>query len=174
MTSDQAEFLLNAIYLPEVQNERNATRRVIQAIPADKCDWKPDSKSKSALDLAWHLASSECFFLNGVATGAFDPGSGERPDAIKTPADILKWYDENAPKATAAIASLKGDALTRVLDFHGVFSFPAIAYLGLMTNHSIHHRGQLSTYLRPMGSKVPSIYGGSADEPFEMPNAAKA
>jgi uncharacterized damage-inducible protein DinB len=47
-----------------------------------------------------------------------------------------------------------------------------VQFLGLVSNHSIHHRGQLSSYLRPMGSKVPKIYGGSADEPFEMPASA--
>jgi uncharacterized damage-inducible protein DinB len=49
-----------------------------------------------------------------------------------------------------------------------------VVYVAFMSNHSIHHRGQLSTYLRPMGSKVPSIYGGSADEPITRPSAAQA
>ena len=48
----------------------------------------------------------------------------------------------------------------------GVFNFPAAFYLAFLNNHSIHHRGELATYLRPMGSKVPAIYGGSYDEPF--------
>ena len=174
MTPDQAEFLLNEVYLPQVKNERTATRRVIEAIPADKSDWKPDPKSKSAMDLAWHLASSECYFLNGVASAKFEPGGGAKPESIKTPADILEWYDENVAKATAAISAVKGNALTSPIDFHGVFNFPGIAYLGLMCNHSVHHRAQLATYLRPMGSKVPKIYGGSADEPMQLPAQAKS
>jgi uncharacterized damage-inducible protein DinB len=52
-----------------------------------------------------------------------------------------------------------------------VFNLPAAFYLGFLNNHSIHHRGELATYLRPMGSKVPQIYGGSYDEPFQMPGA---
>lgn len=174
MTHEQAEFLLNAVYLPQIKNERTSTRRVIEAIPADKCGWKPDPKAKSALELAWHMASSECFFLNGAATGKFDLSGGAKPESIQTPADVLKWYDEHIAQATAAVAALKGEALTRNIDFLGVFNFPAIVYVGLMSNHSIHHRGQLSTYLRPMGSKVPKIYGGSADEPMELPAAAQA
>jgi uncharacterized damage-inducible protein DinB len=55
----------------------------------------------------------------------------------------------------------------KIVDFFGM-QFPNVVYLNFMLKHSIHHRGQLSTYLRPMGAKVPSIYGGSADEPFEM------
>jgi uncharacterized damage-inducible protein DinB len=172
MTNDQAEFLLQQVYLPQIQNERATTRRVIEAVPAANCEWKPDPKSMSALELAWHIASSECFFMNGVSSGAFNPGGGARPESIKTPADVLAWYDENAPKASAALGALKGDALTRTIDFHGVFNFPGIVYIGLMSNHSIHHRGQLSAYLRPMGAKVPRIYGGSADEPIQLPAKA--
>ena len=171
MTHEQAEFLLNAIYMPQIQNEHKTTRRVIEAVPAGHSAWKPDPKSMSAMELAWHIASSECFFLNGVANGQFGSG-GPMPESIKTPADVVKWYDENFPKASAGVAALKGEALTRMIDFHGVFNLPAIAYVGLMSSHSIHHRGQLSSYLRPMGSKVPKIYGGSADEPMELPARA--
>jgi uncharacterized damage-inducible protein DinB len=173
MTSDQAEFLLQQVYLPQMQNERKATRRVIESVPANKGDYKPDPASTSALDLAWHIASSECFFINGVVNRKFEPG-GTRPEHIKTSADVLKWYDENIAKATASVSVLKGDVLTQDLNFAGVFNLPAVAYLGIMNSHSIHHRGQLSAYLRPMGAKVPSIYGPSADEPIEMPAAAKA
>jgi uncharacterized damage-inducible protein DinB len=86
------------------------------------------------------------------------------PVSIQTPADVLKWYDENHAKAVSQLAQLQGDSLIRSIDFSGVFTFPAIAFAGLMSSHSIHHRGQLSSYLRPMGSKVPSIYGPSGDE----------
>ena len=173
MTTDQAEFLLTQVYLPQMQNERKTTRRVIEAIPLDKSGYRPDPVSKTALELAWHLASSECFFLNGVAAGKFDRG-GSMPENIKTSADVLKWYDENAPKATAAVTGLRGDALTRSIDFAGAFNFPAIVYLGFMNNHSIHHRGQLAAYLRPMGGKVPGIYGPSADEPMQLPARAQS
>jgi len=173
MTPDQAEFLLKEVYLPQLQNERKTTRRIIEAIPLDKSSYKPDPSSKTALELAWHLASSECFFLNGVAAGKFERG-GSMPDSIKTSADVLKWYDENTAPATAAVSALNGDALVRNIDFAGVFNLAAINYLGLLNNHSIHHRGQLATYLRPMGAKVPRIYGGSADEPIEIPAAARS
>jgi uncharacterized damage-inducible protein DinB len=165
MTSEQATFLLNEIYLPQIRNEHKTTRRVIEAIPADNCSWCPDPKSKSALDLAWHIASSECFFLNGIAAGRYErTGDPSMPASIKSPADVLNWYDENHAKAVAQLTQVQGDNLSRPLDFFGMFSFPAVAYAGLMCSHSIHHRGQLSSYLRPMGGKVPSIYGPSADE----------
>jgi len=171
MTPDQAEFLLREVYLPQIENERKTTRRVIEAIPVDKSGYKPDPTSKSALELAWHLAQSECFFLNAVASGKFEV-PGPKPESVQTSADVLKWYDENSARVTAALIGCNGEALTRSLDFRGVFSLPAVAYLGLANNHAIHHRGQLATYLRPMGAKVPRIYGGSADEPMQLPAQA--
>ena len=65
------------------------------------------------------------------------------------------------------------EQLLTPIEFFGVFNLPAALYLGFLNNHSIHHRGELTTYLRPMGSKVPSIYGGSYDEPFNPPAAAE-
>jgi uncharacterized damage-inducible protein DinB len=174
MTPEQATFLLNDVYLPQIRNEHKTTRRVIEAIPADKSSWKPDPKSKSALELAWHIASSECFFMEGITKGKFEQtGDGAMPASIKTPADVLKWYDENFTKLAGQLATTKGQDLVRSIDFFGMFNFPGIVYAGLMGSHSIHHRGQLSTYLRPMGAKVPSIYGPSADE-GTMPAQATA
>ena len=165
MTPEQATFLLNDIYLPQIRGEHKTTRRVIEAVPADNSGWKPDQSSKSALELAWHIASSECFFMNGIAAGKYErTGDGSMPASIKTPTDLLKWYDENHGKAVAQLAQVPADSLTRPIEFFGMFTFPAIAFAGLMCSHSIHHRGQLSSYLRPMGGKVPSIYGPSADE----------
>src|SRR5579864_4290891 len=129
MNSEQATFLLNEIYLPQIRNEHKTTRRVIEAIPADNCSWCPDPKSKSALDLAWHIASSECFFLNGIASGKYEQtGDGARPASIKTPADVLKWYDENHAKAVSTLAQVKGDSLAKPIEFFGMFSFPAVSY----------------------------------------------
>src|SRR3977135_982150 len=108
MNNDQAEFLLHQVYLPQLQNEHKTTSRVIAAMPADKCDWKPHPDSMGALQLAWHIASSECFFMNGVVAGKFEPG-GPMPDTIKTPQDVVNWSEENFTKATAALSALKGE-----------------------------------------------------------------
>src|SRR5258708_20386565 len=73
MTNDQAEFLLQQVYLPAIQNEHKTTSRVIAAVPADKCDYKPHENSMAALQLAWHIAPTECFFMNGVVAGKMEP-----------------------------------------------------------------------------------------------------
>src|SRR5258708_831881 len=171
MTPEQATFLLNEILLPQILNEHKTTRRVIEAIPADKTQWKPDEKAKTALELASHIASSECFFMHGVASGKFSREDAKIPDTVTTPADLLTWYDENFAKASSRVESLTPEQLTASIPF-AIFNLAGASYLGLMCSHSIHHRGQLSSYLRPMGSKIPRIYGGSADEPIEMPAQA--
>jgi uncharacterized damage-inducible protein DinB len=172
MTPDQATFLLKEIYLPQLHNEHPLTRKIIEAIPADKLDYKPDPKAKAAMELASHIVATETFFMSAVANGEFNRADAAIPETVKTPAQLAAWFDESYKKATDKLAAASPEALLKVLNF-AIFSFPAIAYIGLMNSHSIHHRGQLSTYLRPMGSKIPSIYGGSADEPIEIP-AAKA
>jgi len=164
-------FALNFL-LPQIKNESKTTRRVIDAIPADKSDYRPDPKAKTALELAWHLASADVWFLDSVANGEFGPGNQAMPSEIKTPSDIARWYDQHVAEGVDRLSKATPEQLSKVLNFFNVFNHPAVFYLGFMMNHSIHHRGQLSTYLRPMGGKVPSIYGGSADEPFEMPQQA--
>jgi uncharacterized damage-inducible protein DinB len=175
MQPDQAKFLLG-IFLPQIQQESKNTRKVIEAIPADKSDYRPDPKAKTAMELAWHLASSEAWFLDSIAQGEFQPGgSGAMPAEIKNPSSLATWYDKHVAAGVDRVSKLTPEQLAKPLSFFGVFNDPAVQYLNFAINHSVHHRGQLSTYLRPMGSKVPSIYGGSADEPFEMPQqAAKA
>ena len=86
----------------------------------------------------------------------------------------MAWYDENFKRGVARVAAMTAEQLMTPVSFFGVFNFPVVFYLGFLNNHSIHHRGELATYLRPMGSKVPSIYGGSYDEPFQMPGAESA
>jgi uncharacterized damage-inducible protein DinB len=87
-------------------------------------------------------------------------------------AELVTWYDANFKEAAARVAALSGEQLMTPVNFLGAFNFPAVFYLGFLNNHSIHHRGELATYLRPMGSKVPAIYGGSFDEPMHPPAAS--
>ncbi|PZR91499.1 MAG: hypothetical protein DLM67_16215, partial [Candidatus Nephthysia bennettiae] len=147
MQPEQATFLLNLL-LPQIKNEQKITKKVIEAVPGDKGDYQPDPRSMSALDLAWHLAASECFFMDGVSSGAFAPG-GQRPEGVRSSADVANWYAEHFPKSFERVSQLGPEQLLQTINFHNVFEFPAIVYLQLMTSHSIHHRGQLSAYLRP-------------------------
>jgi uncharacterized damage-inducible protein DinB len=159
---DQGGFLLG-VFLPAVKNEQRITRSVIEAIPLDRGDYRPDQVSKTAVELAWHIVVTEARFMDAVAAGAFDLTPSPRPDSVRTSADILAWYAENFAPRFDKLTALSNDQLVQNVDFRGMFQLPAVMYLNFMLHHSVHHRGQLSTYLRPMGAKVPSIYGESYD-----------
>jgi len=168
MQPDEARILCKA-YVNLLKAEQPTTQRVIAAVPADKGEYTPHPTSMTANTLAWHLASSEMWFLEGIIYGKFDfGGDSKQPDSLKTPADIAAWYEAEFKKNIAHVEALAGEHLAGEVQF-AIFKQPLVTYLDFALRHSIHHRGQLSAYLRPMGAKVPSIYGGSADEPFEMP-----
>jgi uncharacterized damage-inducible protein DinB len=149
--------------LPGLDREHQTTKRVIEAIPDAKAGYSPDGIAKSAIDLAWHIVTAENRFLEAVINGAFDLTPMPRPDAIKTADAVNRWYAERYAKNLAQLQALPPDKLVKIVDFRGVMQLPAIAYVDFALRHSIHHRGQLSMYLRPMGAKVPSIYGESYD-----------
>ena len=160
---DQAEFLLNAVYLPGLKNEHRITKSVIEAIPLDKGDYRPDEVSKSALELAWHIAATEMRFMDALPAGEFDFSPRPRPDSIRNSRDLALWYTSNFEPRFEKLTKLTAEQLLKIVDFRGMFQLPAVMYLNFLLHHSIHHRGQLSVYLRPAGGKVPAIYGESYD-----------
>jgi len=157
--------------LAGLEREAQTTRRVIAAIPEDKKLWKPDPKAKNADELAWHIAFNDVNMLESIARLSFmsmsDEINKEEKQHPKTIAEIVKWHEINVPKAIAKVAAMTPQQLLTPVDFFGAFKFPAFMYLEFCKVHMIHHRGWLASYLRPMGSKCPSIYGGSADEPWQ-------
>src|SRR3954462_11463354 len=165
MTTESAKTLADFL-LPQLQQESAITRKVLAAVPTDTCGYKPSEKCMSGLELATHIAAAEAFFLNGVIDGAFN---WQQPD-LKTPADVVAWYEAKIPALLAKARELPAEKLAQPIKF-AMWNEPAVTYLVMSLKHGIHHRGQLSAYLRPMGAKVPSIYGPSADTPRQ---AAKA
>jgi uncharacterized damage-inducible protein DinB len=160
---DQAALLLHGIYLPGLKNEHRVTKSVIEAIPLDKGDYRPDTISKSALELAWHIVATEMRFMEAVPAGEFDLSPRPCPDSVKNSQDLIAWYTDNFKTHFETLTKLSNEQLLKVVDFRGLFQLPAVMYLNIILHHSIHHRGQLSMYLRPMGAKVPAIYGESYD-----------
>lgn len=157
---------LRQMMLDGVTRELEITKKVIAAIPDSKSDYKPDPQARSAWELAWHIANSDVQFLDGIADLKFDPTAPEPADKPKTVEELVTWYDTNVQRATQRVQALSPEQLLTPVNFFGVFNLPSVFYLTFLNNHCIHHRGALATYLRPMGAKVPSIYGGSFDEPF--------
>src|SRR3974377_1703707 len=150
--------------LQGLARELEITKRVLAAVPDGQPDYRPDPKARSAWELAWHLASCDVQMTDEIADHKFqmEPRFKEEPKNVK---ELVDWYGKNFRRAMNPVSAIIPEQLTTPVDFLGAFNFPAVFYLSFINNHSIHHRGQLSAYLRPMGSKVPSIYGGSAAEP---------
>ena len=161
MTPDQATGFLQT-YAALLQRESVTTQKVLESVPADRADYRPDAVSKSAMDLVTHIANSEHWFVEAVLNGAFTPGP-RIPDTAKTPAEIAAWYAEHSAKNLEALSKATPDQLLKIVNFRGMFEQPAVLFLTMGLHHSIHHRGQLSSYLRSMGAKVPAIYGESYD-----------
>jgi len=164
MSAQQARDLADFL-LADLRMEIPTTIRVLEAVPVDKLDYAPDPKSKNALALVRHIVVDDLWFLNGIANASFAGGNNDQSDAcgIMTPADGAAKYKELVPAAVARVAALPDAKLAEELDFFGMMKLPAVTFLSLMAKHSVHHRGQLSTYLRAMGGKVPGIYGPSGD-----------
>jgi uncharacterized damage-inducible protein DinB len=153
--------------LDGIMREAEITKKVLAAVPDAASSYKPDPNARTAKELAWHLANSDIQFLDGIADLKFNTESPENKP--QTSAELVAWYDANMKRGVARVAAMTPQQLMTPVNFFNVFNLPAVLYLGFLNNHSIHHRGELATYLRPMGSKVPSIYGGSYDEPFQPP-----
>jgi uncharacterized damage-inducible protein DinB len=151
-------------------NEMPITKKVLGAVPDDKRDYRPDPHARTAGELSKHIASVDVWFLNGIADQKF--AMEDETGVPETAAGLVSWYEENFTRAVERVRAMTPEQLLTPIDFMGAFNLPAVYYLGFVNNHSIHHRGELATYLRPMGSKCPSIYGGSYDEPWQAPQSA--
>jgi uncharacterized damage-inducible protein DinB len=167
MNPAEAKSIANML-IEGVERECETTKKVLAAIPQNQMDFKLGDKGRTMRELAWHLAASDAWFGEGVAKGDFSHSEPAMP-ANASVADLTAFYNREVPAKIAKVKQLSGDQLAQIVDFFGVMKVPNFALIGFWNNHSIHHRGQLSTYLRAVNAHVPSIYGGSADEPFQMP-----
>src|SRR5262249_9228625 len=117
---DQAHFLLQGVYLPGLRNEHRITKSIIEAIPLSKGDYSPDAISKTALELAWHIAATEMRFMDAVLAGQFDLSPRPRPDSIKNSEDLAGCYAENFDLSLEKLAKLSDEQLLKIIDFRGM------------------------------------------------------
>ena len=161
--------------LMEFDRECSTTRKVLSRVPADKLSWRPHAKSYSLGQLAQHIASLPHWIAGSLLPGEFDMAKGGGDFSPKEAASVeavLKTFDESAAAAKAAMAQLDDARAMGLWTFRNgaavIMEMPRIALVRtILLNHGIHHRGQLSVYLRLLDVPVPAIYGPSADEnPF--------
>ncbi|HZM62051.1 MAG TPA: DinB family protein [Vicinamibacterales bacterium] len=148
------------------EGEYPATCQVLAAVKDDNRNYKPDPKSRTAWELATHLATADIWFIDSIVNGAFEwnPDAAKQAESqFKNANDVAEFYKKTFPEKLKQLRALPAERLTPALSFFGVMTMPTVQYIGFANNHSVHHRGQLAAYLRAMGSKVPNIYGPSAD-----------
>ncbi len=164
---------LSAALLPEFDQEMANLRKALERIPEDKLDWTPHPKSLSFRRLATHLANIPHWAAVTVEESSFDvaPPGGEplREEPVDSVTEALAKLEANVAAARSAIAGASDETLTEpwalLSGGEEMFKMPRIAVLrGMVMNHLIHHRGQLSVYLRLNDVPVPATYGPSADE----------
>lgn len=170
--SDQAKAIaaaMTALWLGELP----ATVRVLSAVADANRDYRPHPKSRSAWELATHIATADVWFIDNIERGAFalDPEAAKQAAAqFRSVSEVAAFYEATLPARLDRLKNLSGDQLAEPVDFFGMMKMSRAAWIGFANNHSVHHRGQLSAYLRALGSKVPDIYGPSADaEPVPRP-----
>jgi uncharacterized damage-inducible protein DinB len=173
MTSEQALFLRDFL-LQAIEEEVAATKRVLAAVPDERSDYRPDPKSRTARELAWHIVGTEIQFFNDIARRSFEGSDQEPENPTQNTAELVAHYEAGVKAGREKIRQMTGEELASTINFFGIFDLPAVTYLTWLNNHTIHHRGQLSAYLRAMGSKVPAIYGPSGDEMWQMSQGAGA
>ncbi|HTV60257.1 MAG TPA: DinB family protein [Verrucomicrobiae bacterium] len=166
LSPEQAAFLAGFL-IKKLRHEFETTCRVLKAVPAGQESYRPHENSRTALELAWHLANVDVWFLGAFLSGNFDMDDDSMPDEVSKVSDIADWYEDVFPAKLDKVSTLSPEFWAAPLPFFGKFNHSPAAYLEIMLLHSVHHRGQLTAYLRPMGAKVPNIYGGSYDEPSE-------
>ena len=162
-----ADFLIT-----EFENEMRTTLRVMSAVPDSHLDYRPDAKAKTGLGLVRHITVEDEWLLTCVANGAFTPPPDDsEASGIMTPADAIAQYNARIPAALAKVRAMSGEQLAATIDFLGMMKAPGVTFLSMALKHSVHHRGQLSAYLRPMGGRCPGIYGPSADTQTQVASA---
>ena len=149
-----------ALFTEFWENESKTTRNVIARIP-EGSNYRPDPKSRTASEIAWQIVCEEKMIIEALETGQAEWKPPPAPATIK---EMLGIYDTQRADIVRRWKALPPARWDGMLEFFGS-QRPASPMAWSFLFDIVHHRGQISTYLRPMGSTVPQIYGPSGDEP---------
>jgi uncharacterized damage-inducible protein DinB len=140
--------------------ESATTRNVLARIP-EGSDYRPDAKSRTAQEIAWQIVCEEGMIIDALETGTVSWAPARAPATMR---EIVASYEKQSAVIAERLKTLPPERWGGMLDFFGK-ERPASPMAWSFLFDIVHHRGQITTYLRPMGSTVPQIYGPSADEP---------
>ena len=149
-----------ALFTKFWEHEAKTTRNVIARIP-EGSDYRPDPKSRTASEIAWQIACEEKMIIEALESGKVEWQPPPAPATIK---ELLAIYEQQSADIVRRWKALPAARWDGALDFFGR-ERPASPMAWSFLFDIVHHRGQITTYLRPMGSTVPQIYGPSGDEP---------
>jgi uncharacterized damage-inducible protein DinB len=170
---------LNQVLIAELQHEAANTQKMLERVPAEHMEWQPHTKSMSLTKLATHIAELPGWITMTLTTNELDLGaSAYRPELAKNAADLVDKHSKNVAEAEAALSNATDEQLAEPWTLrqgdHVVFTLPKAAVIrSAVMNHMIHHRGQLSVFLRLLDVPLPGIYGPTRDE-MDMMMAAQS
>ena len=141
--------------------EAQTTRKVLERIP-EGSDYRPDPKSRTAQQIAWQIVCEEKMLIDALETGKVEWAPPPMPAKMK---EAVATYEKQSAEVIRRLQALPSERWNGTLEFFGK-ERPASPMAWSFLFDIVHHRGQITTYLRPMGSTVPQIYGPSADEPM--------
>ena len=155
--------------LPEVDIEFTNLRVAVSRAPEDQLDWRPHERSWTLRELLTHLVNLPNWGTMTLEQDHYDLDPSYREEPVASLEEALQRLDEGFGSMRTALAAASDDAMVAPWAFKKdgevLFEMPRMAVLrSMILNHMVHHRGQLTVYLRQVGAKVPSIYGPSADE----------
>jgi uncharacterized damage-inducible protein DinB len=161
------------LLLLEFDEETPSTRRMLERVPEHSFTWKPHEKSMTLGRLASHIADLPMRAVTIATTDTFVRPPDFKPFSATSTQEILDHFDESAKLARAALANLRRDQLdviwTMQMNGRTMVSLPrAMALRRVFMDDLIHHRGQLSVYLRLLDVPIPGMYGASADDQSKM------
>jgi uncharacterized damage-inducible protein DinB len=141
--------------------ESKTTRKVLERIP-EGSKYKPDPKSRTAQEIAWQIVCEEKMIIEALESGKVEWAPPPMPSNMP---DVVAAYEKQSAEVIRRWKALPDDKWSGALEFFGS-KRPASGMAWSFLFDIVHHRGQITTYLRPMGSTVPQVYGPSADEPI--------
>jgi uncharacterized damage-inducible protein DinB len=162
--------MINQTLIPELQNDAAFTRKILERVPFDHFGWKPHEKSTPLGRLAVHIAELPGWISMTINSSELDLGKmNYKPTEVKSTEELVQLLDQKVQQALDALKGVSDENLKDNWTLRRgetvLFSMPKVSVIRAMAiKHLVHHRGQLSVYLRLLDISVPGMYGPSADE----------